>query len=126
MLLFLAACTPAEPPTLLESLEALDQVVAVEETAAPTSEYRTFAITFAQTLDHSGGEPPGVIMKRNAAPEGPTRLVQPEEVAELVWEAYGSDRVHWYIPAEMEGVDKARAGGVEPLRDQFKKAVLEG
>jgi NAD(P)-dependent dehydrogenase (short-subunit alcohol dehydrogenase family) len=46
-------------------------------------------------------------------------------VAELVWEAYCSDRVHWYIPAEMEGVDKARAGGVEPLRDQFKKTVLE-
>jgi NAD(P)-dependent dehydrogenase (short-subunit alcohol dehydrogenase family) len=76
--------------------------------------------------DYSGGEPPGVTMKKNAAPEGPTRLVQPEEVAELVWEAYGSDRVHWYIPAEMEGIDKARAAGVEPLRDQFKKTVLQG
>ena len=77
------------------------------------------------TLDYSGGEPPGVVMKRNAAPEGATRLVQPEEVAELVWDAYGSDRVHWYIPAEMEAVDKARAAGVEALRDQFKKTVLE-
>jgi NAD(P)-dependent dehydrogenase (short-subunit alcohol dehydrogenase family) len=77
-------------------------------------------------LDYSGAEPPGLTMKKNAAPEGPTRLVQPEEVAELVWEAYGSDRVHWYIPAEMEAVDKARAAGVEPLRDQFKKTVLEG
>ena len=78
------------------------------------------------TLDYSGGEQPGVAMKKNAAPEGPMRLVQPEEVAELVWEAYGSDRVHWYIPAEMEAVDKARAAGVEPLRDQFKKTLLEG
>jgi NAD(P)-dependent dehydrogenase (short-subunit alcohol dehydrogenase family) len=78
------------------------------------------------TLDYSGGEPPGVTMKKNATLEGPMRLVQPDEVAELVWEAYGSDRVHWYIPGEMEGVDKARAGGVEPLRDQFKKTVLEG
>jgi NAD(P)-dependent dehydrogenase (short-subunit alcohol dehydrogenase family) len=76
------------------------------------------------TLDYSSGEPPGIAMKKNATPEGPMRLVQPEEVAELVWEAYGSDRVHWYIPAEMEGIDKARAGGVEPLRDQFKKTVL--
>ena len=78
------------------------------------------------TPDYSGGEPPGVVMKRSATPEGATRLVQPEEVAELVWEAYGSDRVHWYIPAEMEAVDKGRAGGVEPLRDHFKKTVLPG
>jgi NAD(P)-dependent dehydrogenase (short-subunit alcohol dehydrogenase family) len=77
-------------------------------------------------LDYSSGEPPGVNMKKNATPEGPMRLVQPEEVAELVWQAYGSDRVHWYIPAEMEAVDKARAGGVEPLRDQLKKTLLEG
>jgi NAD(P)-dependent dehydrogenase (short-subunit alcohol dehydrogenase family) len=78
------------------------------------------------TLDYSGGQPPGVTMKENATSEGPMRLVQPEEVAELVWEAYGSDRVHWYIPAEMEAVDKARAAGVEPLRDQLKKTMLEG
>jgi NAD(P)-dependent dehydrogenase (short-subunit alcohol dehydrogenase family) len=76
------------------------------------------------TLDYSGGERPGVTMKKNAAPEGATRLVQPEEVAELVWEAYGSDRLHWYIPVEMEAVEKARAGGVEPLREHFKKTVL--
>ena len=78
------------------------------------------------TLDYSGGERPGVALKKTAAPEGATRLVQPEEVAELVWEAYGSDRVHWYIPVEMEAIDKARAAGVEPLRDQFKKTLLEG
>jgi NAD(P)-dependent dehydrogenase (short-subunit alcohol dehydrogenase family) len=78
------------------------------------------------TLDYSSGEPPGIAMKKNATPEGPMRLVQPEEVAELVWEAYGSDRVHWYIPAEMEAIDKARAAGVEPLRDQFKKTMLPG
>ncbi|MBW2275633.1 MAG: SDR family oxidoreductase [Deltaproteobacteria bacterium] len=77
-------------------------------------------------VDHSSGEPPGLAMKKNATPEGAMRLVQPEEVAELVWEAYGSDRVHWYIPAEMEQVDRARGGGVEPLRDQFKKTVLGG
>jgi len=77
------------------------------------------------TQDYSSGELPGVAMKKNATPEGAMRLVQPEEVAQLVLEAYGSDRVHWYIPAEMEAVDKARAGGVEPLRDQFKKTILD-
>jgi NAD(P)-dependent dehydrogenase (short-subunit alcohol dehydrogenase family) len=73
------------------------------------------------TPDYSSGERPGVVMRNNATEEGPMRLVPPEEVAALVWEAYHSDRVHWYIPAEMENVEKARAGGVEPLRDQFKK-----
>jgi NAD(P)-dependent dehydrogenase (short-subunit alcohol dehydrogenase family) len=77
------------------------------------------------TRDYSSGESPGVALKKNATPEGAMRLVQPEEVAELVLEAYGSDRVHWYIPAEMEAIDKARAGGVEPLRDQFKKTILD-
>jgi NAD(P)-dependent dehydrogenase (short-subunit alcohol dehydrogenase family) len=77
------------------------------------------------TQDFTSGEPPGITMKKNATPDGAMRLVQPEEVAELVLKAYGSDRVHWYIPAEMEAVDKARASGVEPLRDQFKKTILD-
>ena len=78
------------------------------------------------TPDYSSGERPGVAMRNNATSEGAMRLVQPEEVAALVWEAYGSDRVHWYIPEEMENVEAARAGGVEPLRDHFKKTVLGG
>lgn len=59
-----------------------------------------------------------------ATPDGAMRLVPPEEVAECVWQAYGSDRLHWYVPEEMENVERARAGGAEPLRDQFKKTVL--
>jgi len=76
------------------------------------------------TLDYSSGERPGVAMRSTATPDGAMRLVSPEEVAELVWQAYGSDRLHWYIPEEMENVERARAGGAEPLRDQFKKTVL--
>jgi NAD(P)-dependent dehydrogenase (short-subunit alcohol dehydrogenase family) len=79
------------------------------------------------TLDHSSGERPGVVMREAATPEGAMRLMQPEDVAECVWEAYaGSDRVHWYVPEEMENVERARAGGVEPLRDQFKKNLIGG
>jgi NAD(P)-dependent dehydrogenase (short-subunit alcohol dehydrogenase family) len=78
------------------------------------------------TLDYSGGERPGVAMREAATPEGAMRLMQPEAVAECVWEAYGSDRLHWYVPEEMENVDRARAGGAEVLRDQFKKSVLNG
>ncbi|MBW2666926.1 MAG: SDR family oxidoreductase, partial [Deltaproteobacteria bacterium] len=58
-----------------------------------------------KVLDYSDGERPGVAMRKTATPDGPMRLVQPEEVAQLVWDAYGSDRVHWYIPEEMELVE---------------------
>jgi len=78
------------------------------------------------TLDHSGGTPPGIAMKAQAAESGATRLVQPEEVAELVWRAYQEDRVHWYIPEEMEAVDRGRANGVEGLRDHFKSQFASG
>jgi NAD(P)-dependent dehydrogenase (short-subunit alcohol dehydrogenase family) len=78
------------------------------------------------TLDYSGGERPGVVMREAATSEGAMRLMQPEAVAECVWEAYGSDRLHWYVPEEMENVERARAGGVEVLRDQFKKSILNG
>ena len=79
------------------------------------------------TLDYSSGERPGVAMRDSATPEGAMRLMQPEDVAASVWQAYeGSDRVHWYVPEEMENVERARAGGVETLRDQFKKTVLGG
>lgn len=77
------------------------------------------------TLDYSSGERPGVAMRNSATPEGAMRLMQPEDVAACVWKAYeGGDRVHWYVPEEMEKVEAARAGGVEILRDQFKKTVL--
>jgi NAD(P)-dependent dehydrogenase (short-subunit alcohol dehydrogenase family) len=76
------------------------------------------------TLDYSSGERPGVAMRNTATPDGAMRLVPPEEVAECVWRAYESDRLHWYVPEEMENVERARAGGVEPLREHFKKTVL--
>ncbi len=63
-------------------------------------------------------------MRQAATPDGAMRLMQPEDVARCVFEAYHGDRVHWYVPEEMEKIDRARAGGVEPLRDQFKRTVL--
>ncbi|MGY2736976.1 SDR family oxidoreductase [Sphingomonas sp. UYP23] len=40
-------------------------------------------------------------MRQMAPSEGMWRLVMPREVAETVWGAYGTDRVHWYIPEEL-------------------------
>ena len=36
-----------------------------------------------------------------APPDGMWRLVAPSAVAEVVWQAYASDKLHWYIPDEL-------------------------
>ena len=57
--------------------------------------------------------------RANAPADGPFRLIQPSEVAASVWNAYHdeSGRLHWYVPAELEMMDKARAGDLEAMRD---------
>ncbi len=77
------------------------------------------------TQDFTSGVSPGIEMKKNATPDGAMRLVPPAEVAELVMEAYGSDRVHWYVPEELGGLEAARAAGVEGLRDHFRETILK-
>ena len=37
----------------------------------------------------------------NAPKEGMFRSIPPMEVAKVVWEAYGSDKLHWYVPPEL-------------------------
>ena len=41
------------------------------------------------------------------------------EVAKVVWEAYGSDKLHWYVPPELVELDKAATLTPEAVRDQF-------
>jgi len=36
-----------------------------------------------------------------APPDGMWRLIAPSTVAEMVWQAYASDNLHWYIPEEL-------------------------
>ena len=59
--------------------------------------------------------------ERNVGPaevdEGPFRLIPPSEIAEAVWQAYTSDKVHWYVPAELEDMDKLKSQDVEAFRD---------
>ncbi|MBW2416559.1 MAG: SDR family oxidoreductase [Deltaproteobacteria bacterium] len=54
----------------------------------------------------------------NAPTEGPFRLIAPSEVAEAVWRCYdGDSRLHWYVPDEIEDIDKAKAASPEKVRD---------
>ena len=61
----------------------------------------------------------GRTIAADAPTEGPFRLVPPSMVAEAVWRCYEGDaRMHWYVPEEVEGVDKAKAQSPEAMRDQ--------
>jgi len=52
------------------------------------------------------------------ASEGPFRLVPPSLVAEAVWRCCDGDaRLHWYVPEEIEDIEKAKVASPEQVRD---------
>jgi len=53
-----------------------------------------------------------------ASGEGAFRLVSPRLVAEAVWRCYeGDTRLHWYVPEEVEDIEKAKVDSPEAMRD---------
>ncbi|MEI9993365.1 MAG: SDR family oxidoreductase [Rhizomicrobium sp.] len=66
--------------------------------------------------------PPGVAA---AAPkEGMFRAIPPVEVAKVVWEAYHSEKLHWYVPPELVELDKAATLDPEGTRDGMAAGTL--
>lgn len=61
--------------------------------------------------------PPGTV--DNAAKEGMFRPIPPMEVAKVVWQAYSSDKLHWYVPPELVELDKAAGNTPEIVREQL-------
>jgi NAD(P)-dependent dehydrogenase (short-subunit alcohol dehydrogenase family) len=60
-----------------------------------------------------------------AAPkEGMFRSIPPVEVAKVVWEAYNSDKLHWYVPPEIYELDKAATLTPEQTRDKMASGTL--
>lgn len=59
-----------------------------------------------------------------AAKEGMFRLIPAVEVAKVVWEAYHSDRLHWYVPPELVELDKSATLYPEKTRDQLAAGNL--
>jgi NAD(P)-dependent dehydrogenase (short-subunit alcohol dehydrogenase family) len=63
----------------------------------------------------------------DAAPkEGMFRAIQPIEVARVVWEAFHTDRLHWYVPPEIFELDKAATLAPEQTRDQIASSPVFG
>jgi NAD(P)-dependent dehydrogenase (short-subunit alcohol dehydrogenase family) len=89
-------------------------------TEALSVEFRRLNIRAADTL-------PGLIdtpilppeASERAPKEGMFRLIQPEEVAEAAWNAYASDKIHWYVPPEIAELDKAATLDPEGTRDRI-------
>jgi NAD(P)-dependent dehydrogenase (short-subunit alcohol dehydrogenase family) len=87
-------------------------------TEALSVELKPFGVRVADTL-------PGLIdtpilpdaAKENAATEGMWRLIPPIEVAKAVWGAYHTDKIHWYVPTELEAYDVMVTQHPEQIRD---------
>jgi NAD(P)-dependent dehydrogenase (short-subunit alcohol dehydrogenase family) len=59
-------------------------------------------------------------MLANAPKKGPFRLMPPSAVAEAVWAAYGSDKLHWYVPPEIAWIDRIKGIAPEFMRKRLK------
>ena len=94
-------------------------------TEALSVELKPFGVRVADTL-------PGLIdtpilppeAKVGAPTEGMWRLTPPREVAEAVWAAYHTDKIHWYVPAELEAFDLVVTQHPEMVRDQMAQSGM--
>lgn len=60
----------------------------------------------------------------NAPKTGIFRAIPPREVAETVWEAYHSDKLHWYVPRELVALDHMATLEPERTRDELGAGTL--
>jgi len=59
----------------------------------------------------------------NAPKSGMFRLTPPRAVAECVFEAYGSDRLHWYVPKEIGRIDMMKALAPRLTRNMIGRSI---
>ncbi|MFN3579726.1 MAG: SDR family oxidoreductase [Pseudomonas sp.] len=93
-------------------------------TEALSNEFRRFDIRVADVLPGliRTGMPDDALLAE-APPKGPFRVIEAVEVAKVVWQAYQSDTLHWYVPQELGDLDKAAGNDPEKLRDKLARLV---
>jgi NAD(P)-dependent dehydrogenase (short-subunit alcohol dehydrogenase family) len=74
----------------------------------------------------SGDTPSGADPRESAPKQGMFRLMPARAVAECVWAAYHSDRLHWYVPEELVEIDRAKGASPEAVRDQMRQGIRSG
>jgi NAD(P)-dependent dehydrogenase (short-subunit alcohol dehydrogenase family) len=93
-------------------------------TEALSIEFRRFGVRAADVLPgliDTAILPPGAAER--APKDGPFRLIPPVEIAKVVWEAYHSDKLHWYVPDEIGDLDKAAGNTPELVREQISSMM---
>jgi len=70
---------------------------------------------------HSSDLPAPEDPTANAPKRGPFRAMPPESVADAVWKAYHSDRLHWYVPPGIAWLDRIKAFAPRFLRNRFAR-----
>lgn len=89
-------------------------------TEALAIEFKAYGVKVADVLPGLIDTPiigPGTAA--NAPKDGAFRAIPPVEVAKVVWEAYHSDKLHWYVPPEIYEMDKLATLEPEGTRDRF-------
>ncbi len=92
-------------------------------TESLSSEFKRFNSRAADIL-------PGVIdtpmikdeIRKNLPKDGIWRLISSEEIAKTVWNAYQLDKIHWYVPEELEELEKEVAENPQKARMLLKKS----
>ncbi|MBV8978699.1 MAG: SDR family oxidoreductase [Alphaproteobacteria bacterium] len=62
-------------------------------------------------------------MLANAPKRGAFRLIPPDMVAQAVWDAYTSDKLHWYVPPEIAWIDRIKGIAPEFMRARIQKVI---
>ncbi|MEO8114361.1 MAG: SDR family oxidoreductase [Phenylobacterium sp.] len=96
-------------------------------TEALSVEFKAYGVRVADVLPgliDTPILPPEAIA--NAPKEGMFRAIPAVEVAKVVWEAYHSDILHWYVPPEIVELDRAATLAPEATRDQMAAQSLFG
>ncbi|WP_334163401.1 SDR family oxidoreductase [Phenylobacterium sp.] len=96
-------------------------------TEALSVEFKAYGVRVADVL-------PGLIdtpilpreALENAPKEGMFRAMPASAVAEVVWEAYHSEKLHWYVPEEIAELDRMATLAPEATRDQMAQQSLFG
>ncbi len=57
-------------------------------------------------------------MRAMAPPDGMWRLVPADEVAQVVWSAYQTDKLHWYVPEELRDFHHQVVTEPEAVREE--------
>ena len=55
----------------------------------------------------------------NLPNKGMWRLISPVEIAKTVWDSYHSNQIHWYVPKELEELEKDVANNPTEARHKI-------